>query len=293
MVLGSSGFVGAALLPALRAAGLDTMGLGSADLDLRWQRNADQLAPALGRDSVVVFAARARQPQHSWLAFDEDAAMAANLARALAAAPVRKCIYFSSLSVYGEAESDLDLTEESAVAPLTPYAVARYAGERLLWAAAEQAGFDLVVLRLCKLYGPGETSPAYGPNGFIDAILRTGKVTVYGDGSELRDHLFVPDLVRLTARFALERSRGTFNVASGESCSFQDILRLLRRILGREFEVEWRPRTRPRIDQRVNIHKLRSALPDLAFTPLEQGLRETYDYYAEKAATEVTWRKST
>src|SRR5262249_36771981 len=134
-------------------------------------------------------------------------------------------------------------------------------------------GVPLLVLRPCMIYGPGDRSAAYGPPGFLRSVLRDGKVRLFGDGSELRDHVYIDDLVEITV--ALGEYDGAYNLVSGHRPSFQAALACLRRFAPRAFEVVSMARDRPKTDQRFDPARLRAAAPGFRFTPLEEGLRLT------------------
>ncbi len=107
-----------------------------------------------------------------------------------------------------------------------------------------------------------------------------------GDGTELRDHQFIRDLVEITIQFTFGNQRGTYNLATGHSYSFQDIINRLRKIAQRDFDVTHMDRDRPKVDQRINPAKLLNSLNDFHFTDLETGLSETYSYFLTNSTRE-------
>lgn len=279
VILGSTGFVGAALLQHLREkGGLKVEGYHSSTLDLTSPDCADRLCEVVDAQTILIVAARSRRRGDSFEAFGEDIAIATNVARLLSRRRLKKCLYFSTLSVYGDGATNLSITEETPIAPTSLYGIAKFAGECVVRQAAQKSSIATTILRPCKVYGPGDSSGEYGPAGFIESILRERRVRLFGDGTELRDHLFVRDLVQMTLHFALGDQCGTFNLATGRSHSFQEIITCLRRVTQEEFEVIHGKRDRPKIDQRINPAKLLRALPGFRFTELEQGLKETYRY---------------
>ena len=98
---------------------------------------------------------------------------------------------------------------------------------------------------------------------------------VFGDGSEVRDYLFVRDLVSIALGLSLGGAEGVFNVATGTSHSFADLLSHLRALMGIPLVVESVFRDRPRTDQTFDVSKLRATLPGVAFTTLRDGLAAT------------------
>lgn len=278
-IVGGSGFVGQALLGELHAEGIEAVGLNSDTLDLTSPDCLDTLCAELDTRTVLIVATRSRHAHGSSEGFMEDVAMATNIARALERCPVARCLYFSSVSVYGDSSTNLEVTEEAPIAPTNPYGVAKFVGECLIGQVARETAIPFVCLRPCKIYGPGDHLETYGPARFIRSMMLHGQVTLFGDGSELRDYVFYRDVVRITVQFALGDRVGTFNVASGQSHSFQQIVACVAQLTGRDVRIEYVERDRPKVDQGVSPARLLSALPGFRFTDLEQGLAETSRYF--------------
>jgi UDP-glucose 4-epimerase len=287
VILGSTGFIGSALLEALRQqSGIVAEGYNSSTLNLTSPGCIDRLGEVLGDDIILIVTARSRRTEDSFESFSNDIAIATNVARCLSKRRIKKCIYFSTLSVYGDAQTNLSITEETPIAPTSLYGVTKYAGECVVRQTAEKIGVPTLVLRPCNVYGPGDTSNSYGPARFIKSILQEGKVQLFGDGAELRAYVFIDNLAQMTIQLALSDYFGTYNLASGESFSFQDILGYLRRIAKRDFTVLHIARSQPKIDQKINVGKLLSVLPNFHFTEFEQGLERTYTYFFDNVSEE-------
>lgn len=277
-VLGATGFVGRRLAVALRGCGLRVTEHSSATLDLLAPDAAPRLAAAFDERTIVYTPMRARGSD-ALAGCERDVAMAATMARALALSPPAAVVVFSTLSVYGDSQTDLNITEDTPVGPTSPYGIGKLAAELLVRHAAASAGVRCVVLRPCKIYGPGDTAHTYGPVRFIEDVFESGRVEVYGDGRELRDFIFVDDVAQAAVGLSLGAHDGTFNVATGASHSFLEILELLRTCGAGPFEVRHVPRRREAIDQRVDPRRLLQALPGFSFTTLADGLSATYAYY--------------
>jgi len=276
-ILGGNGFTGRALLRAFsRKLGADKVAApNSSEFDLMAEGGWEQLAEGLDASTILVAAARCRSAD-PFAQFEGEVRMAANVARALALKRIRKCVYFSTLSVYDDTKTNLAVSEETPVNPASFYGLGKHAAESLLRLVADRQGIPLLIFRPCKIYGPGDPSGAYGPAAFMQAALDGDSPTLYGDGSELRDHLLIDDLVDAALPLSLGEAVGVFNLASGESHSFAEMLSMVRHVVGRNVQVVRQERTRPLIDQKIAIGKLCSALPQWRPTPLAEGLRLLY-----------------
>ena len=162
--------------------------------------------------------------------------------------------------------------------------------EGLISAIAPQivgSGVAQRIEELQKIYGPGDCQQTYGPVGFIRSILEEKKAYLFGEGTELRDHVFIRDVVQITIQLALSDQHGIYNLGTGQSDSFQKIIACLRKIIQQDFEVIHLIPDKPKVDQRINISKLLTSLPGFNFTGLEQGLQETYQQFAAKFVSGV------
>lgn len=276
LLLGSTGFIGKAVAAELEKRGLDCVGLGSRDLDLTRPESSGKLAALVDEGTTVVLASRVARSTDPWRQFSGDMAILTHAAGALARRRAKLCVFASSTSVYGNAATDLDVTEETPVAPQSLYGTAKYLGERLLSHACAAAGTPLLIARPSMVYGPGDAAQSYGPSRFIRSALDAGEAAMHGDGRELRDNVYVDDLARILVDLSRLGARGVFNVGCGEPRSFVDLVRELERVSGRTIKTVHLPRSGPQTDQRLNVGKLLRALPGLRFTSFAAGLEKAY-----------------
>lgn len=260
-LFGGSGFVGAALARGLAEEGFSVGAPRRAEIDLENPSCVDALSRELD-GATAVFAAR----------IDDERAAARTLRAALSRSSPERLIWFSSLSVYGDATTDLAITERTPLSPQSPYAQAKADAEKLLG----EAGVPLLILRPCKIYGPGAPASEYGPASFIAAAKAGTPARVYGDASELRDHFYVNDVVAAVAALVRGNATGVVNLASGRSHPIREILEIVGKLRGRRLEVEETPRTRPKVDQKVDVSLLKKLAPGLELTDLPQGLERTW-----------------
>lgn len=285
VILGHTGFVGGALHRYLcQAGGQEVLGYSSRAIDLKFPDRVQALKKEADRQTVLVIASAVTRDRGDQIDdFDDNVAIVSHVAGFLERHPVKKCVYLSSISVYGDSKTDLVINEETPVNPDSYYALAKYTGELVLREAAKRGGFPLLVLRLCHIYGPGDTHATYGPMRFIRSIIEERKVYPFGAGEDLRDHLYIEDLNRLIGRLIAAPAAGTYNLVSGESRPFREIIDILREIVPYEFEVCPVNRKKPLIHQRFDIRKLTQTVSDFHFTDLKQGLRETFKGFSTSA----------
>jgi UDP-glucose 4-epimerase len=131
---------------------------------------------------------------------------------------VKKVIYASSAAVYGDTLT-LPAGEDTPALPQSPYAVAKLAGEHYCRVFTEAYGLPAVCLRSFNIYGPRQ-DPASDYAAVIPAFIRRASrgepLTIYGDGEQTRDFLYVQDAVKANILAAESGLSGVFNIGSGE-----------------------------------------------------------------------------
>jgi UDP-glucose 4-epimerase len=148
---------------------------------------------------------------------------------------VKKVVYASSSSVYGDAAA-LPKREDMCLAPLSPYAVTKAAGELYCTVFQHVYGLRTISLRYFNVFGPRQDPysqyAAVIPK-FIIAMLNNSPPTVYGDGEQSRDFTFVKHVVEANVHACESSKTGTFNVACGRSITLNELIDLLSEITGR------------------------------------------------------------
>jgi nucleoside-diphosphate-sugar epimerase len=282
-VIGGSGFIGRHLKTRLQSEGIPVRSMSSNDVDLRTSGAGAELAALLEPTDTVIMCA-ALTPDHG----RDAATLLANLAIAketcdaiLATRPTF-VIYISSDAVYVD---DVELLSESTCAqPTTFHGLMHLTRESMFHDTVQRAGGELLVLRPCAIYGPGDTHGSYGPNRFVRTALAEGMISLFGRGEERRDHLFVSDMCQVVMSSIRRRLTGTLNVATGKSASFIEVAELVARLAPRPVEITYLPRAvgAPISHRAVETSALRAAVQDLRATSLEEGVRQTVAEAASK-----------
>lgn len=156
----------------------------------------------------------------------------------LAAPAVRRVVYASSSSVYGDAP--LPFLETGEPAPISPYGRTKLDAERLCLAANGPA-LETVALRYFTVYGPGQR-PDMGLRRFAEAALAGETIELLGDGTQSRDFTYVDDIVDATRRAADAPAAGlAINVGGGSRITLLGVFDVLGELLGRPLDVAFQP----------------------------------------------------
>jgi nucleoside-diphosphate-sugar epimerase len=192
------------------------------------------------------------------------------IARAAARAPLAQIVNIGSDAIY--ADGPVPLAEDSPTAPTTLHGVMHLAREIVL---REAVTAPLVLLRPSLLYGAGDPHNGYGPNRFRRLAVKGEPITLFGEGEERRDHVLIDDLAELVRLVLCRRSSGVLNVASGEAVSFRAVAERVAALAPTPVAIRTAPRVGPMPHngyRPFDIAACRSAFPDFAYTPLNDGL---------------------
>jgi UDP-glucose 4-epimerase len=272
VVLSGRGFVGGELLAALKHAGIPALAPTRLDVDLAATDAGDRLAALLKpTDSVVLLAALTPDKGRGVGPFVANIAIGAATARALEQVTPAHVVYFSSDAVYPMDAGRV--SEASCAEPPDLYGMMHLAREIMMEAASRA---PVAVLRPTLLYGAGDTHNSYGPNRLRRAAHKEGRITLFGEGEEMRDHVLVDDVVALTLLVLRHRSSGVLNLASGRSISYAELAGKIAAQFERPIEIVGTPRQSPITHRHFDVTALQKAFPAFRFTPLDQGLAKAH-----------------
>lgn len=269
VVIGAAGFVGGAVASRLMRDNIPVLALGRKEVDLQDPNAAARLASLIKPDDVVV-AVSARAPVKNPGMLVENMAMAAAMVQALTDISPAQVVNVSSDAIYGDSPDPI--TEDFNGAPGSLHGVMHLARE-LMFSTANLPRF--VTVRPTLIYGPGDPHNGYGPNRFRRLAAKGETISLFGEGEELRDHVYIDDVAEIVARIIYLGSTGSLNIATGDVHSFREIAEQVVRLSGRNVLIQGTQRTGPMPHngyRAFDISACRTAFPDFTYTPLIRGL---------------------
>jgi nucleoside-diphosphate-sugar epimerase len=158
------------------------------------------------------------------------------LLEAVKGRPLKKFVYASSSSVYGETP-DLPMKETSLPKPYSPYGVTKLAGEQMCDLYQYNFGVPVVSLRYFTIYGPRQR-PDMAFNRFFRLALSNQPISLYGDGEQTRNFTFVHDVIEANILAMSEGVLGTFNVSGDSRVTLNQVLNIIEEISSTDLRIE-------------------------------------------------------
>jgi len=306
LVTGGAGFIGSHTVDALVAAGahevsvLDGLSSGKREqvnpaarfyeADLR---NAEAIVPILEREKpeVIYHLAAQMDVRRSVAdpAFDAGINLVGflNLMEAARRNGLKRVVFASTGgAIYGEQEQ-FPCDEEHPRRPVSPYGVAKLATEAYLFFYKVQYGIDYVAMRYANVYGPRQDP--HGEAGvvaiFCGRMLEGKPSTIFGDGEQTRDYIFVGDVARANVAALAAKASDAFNIGTGVETSVNQLYQVLASAAGVKTPPSYAP-ARPGEQRRSVISPARAGQV-LGWRPevtLDEGLKRTFTFFNERFA---------
>jgi UDP-glucose 4-epimerase len=270
VILGANGFVGNATKEHLQAKQINVLPITRQQIDLKSDQAAQQLTDLLQPNDALVIAA-AEAPVKNITMLINNFQMMQAICTALEARPVNHIIYISSDAVY--ADSDQPLTEASAAEPASLHGMMHITREMML--NTIRGNTPLACLRPTLIYGDKDPHNGYGPNQFRRLASEGQTITLFGEGEEQRDHVFIDDVAHIIEQTLQHRSKGVLNIATGQVTSFRDIAEQINALYNNPAPIQTRPRQGPMPHNGLrpfDLRACRQAFPEIKPVKVFEGI---------------------
>jgi len=310
LVTGAAGFIGSHLVERLLSQGRNVVGVDNFDDFYDPQVKRRNISACLTDDNfklieadirdaaamdktigtnieiVVHLAARAGvRPsiEQPWLYTDVNINGTVVLLEAARRKGVRKFIFGSSSSVYGNNEKVPFSENDEVDSPISPYAATKRAGELLCYTYHHLYDMDITCLRFFTVYGPRQR-PDLAIHKFARLIEDGKPIPVYGDGTMMRDFTYIDDVINGTIA-AIEKCNGfnIYNLGESRPISVNDLISQIEKALGKKAQRQYVPA--PPGDVRRTFADVSKAVRELGYnpsTPIEAGLAKFVTWLREQ-----------
>ena len=291
VVTGGAGFIGSNLVDALIARGDEVVVVDNFATGKREQLNPaatlleHDIREPYEADAAVVFHLAAQADvQTSMKRPEYDAAVnVVGTVNVLQASPGAQVIFASSGGA-GYGECAVAATEEAPFLPLSPYGIAKKCGEEYLLGWNRIHGASHVPLRFANVYGPRQDAGLEGGVVaiFLERFARGDATTIYGDGDQSRDFVYVDDIVSALLA-SVGQSGGPYNVGTGEDTTVTQLHAACASVAGVEAKPRHEPARLGDVQRSVlDPALIRRTLGWGAQVPLDEGLRRTWAWMQDQ-----------
>jgi UDP-glucose 4-epimerase len=194
---------------------------------------------------------------------------------------VKSVVFSSSAAVYGNSVN-LPLKENEILVPTSFYGITKMTTEHYLRVYHELYGINTTVLRFANVYG--ERQGIGGEGGvvciFSQKISNNQSIDVFGDGEQTRDFVYVKDIAKVICGAIEHKGFGTYNVSTNTEVAVNELIGVFEKVSGKKIKVNYLPVRTGDIYRSVLSNKaLKTEFKIDAFTSLEEGLNNTYNYF--------------
>lgn len=296
LITGSRGFLGGALLAKLKQyshyslfgfsssfAG-EFQGVRVAQVDLLDAGATQQIISVVRPDVVIHAAALMAGTERANRTHDyfENVIITRNLVNALLKNPPKQFCYVSSLDVYGNMPGKYHLSQQTLLSPTTPYGLSKQVGESFAQFLGKKTETQVSILRCTQLYGPSDPGRKFIPT-CVYKIKQNQVMSIFGDGTDLRDYLYVEDAACIIEKIVAQSKTGEWIIASGQSVSLNDVLSTFKE-LEPSFSWNYEESKKPLRHNYCDVSSLRDAIGTMELTDLKEGLTRILASVSTKGA---------
>ncbi len=288
IILGCRGFIGSMLFKKFSAdEQYEVSGFSSQECDLLSSVSTRRALSDLKKEDVVIMAsAITRLKENTFEAMMKNIQMVENITHVIVERPIKQFIYLSTIDVFGSLEKNsnsqnVKINEDCELAPDEYYGLSKMTCEFLLKKHLAGRGIHLAILRFPGVYGPGDCGKSL-IGRFIHSAIKEGKIFIKGDGSDLRDYLYVDCVcaaVKEAIRAGLNKS---VNIVSDKSYSIKQIAQMIQSALGKNCTIEYREEKHSDHSRRKHMQfdnaRLQKILPGVKFSDLSRGISLYLEY---------------
>ena len=203
----------------------------------------------------------------------------------MSAVKLKKIIFASSAgTIYGPLKGKIKETADKK--PQSPHGIIKFAMENYLLYYLRNSNINYTIFRISNIYG--EFQDITKGLGLINTILENHinnkEIKIFGDGSNVRNYIYIKDVVRAMSLFSIEKlsSSQTFNLSSSENLSINEIIKVINTIVDRPLDISF---TDARVSDlnRVEIDNtlFSKFYPNFSFTEIKEGIKKTFNYLKE------------
>ncbi len=274
VILGCNGFVGSAISNQLINLDIPILKLGKNNVNLLEDKSYKILSETLDdKDFLIIVSAIA--PVKNEQMFNDNIFMINQVCKALRIKKIKYVLNISSDAVFSDSMNLIN--ENSIKSPENLHGAMHLSREIILNNCLQELSINLAHLRPTLIYGKNDPHSGYGPNLFRRKLVENQNITLFGEGEELRDHIFIDDVSTLAAKIILNQSIGSLNAVTGNIKSFEEIAEIMKKIFNKKIIIKKTKRISPMPHngyRAFDSSLVSKSFPDFTFTDILEGLNK-------------------
>ena len=256
IVLGTSGIISVNLQKKLKKHNVKFIKIGKKNIDFKKKKSIQFMRKKIKDGDFIIFIS-AEAPAKNLKMKKNNIYICKNICSALEKKNIQNLIYISSDAVYSDTRKKIK--ENSLTKPNSIHGKMHLQREKIL---KKHFNNNFCIIRPTLVYGPGDTHLGYGPNRFINLALTKKEISLFGNGEERRDHIYIDDLISILYKCILFNAVGTINAITGKIYSFLEIAELTNKISKNNSSITKSKRVGP--------------MPHNGYRPFENSLLKNY-----------------
>ncbi|MDD3225192.1 MAG: GDP-mannose 4,6-dehydratase [Clostridium sp.] len=207
-----------------------------------------------------------------------------NVLEAARMAGVKKVVYPASAAIFGEPRY-LPIDEDHPLEMLSGYGVTKHTVEHYLKVYKSMYNIDYISLRCANIYGPRQDSSGEGGVVaiFCEKMLKDEIPSIYGDGDQVRDFVYVKDVAKAFLMAIKSNKNGIYNVATNTKLTINELYKTINKILNKDIKCVYKEERKGDIrESYMSFDKIKSEFGWKPEIDITQGLKETIDYYRKQ-----------
>ena len=216
VILGSSGYIGSSLKNYLKKK-IKVIGIGRNKIDFLKKNSSKKLSSIIRHHDIIINAV-AIAPCKNIQDLNKNIIIINNIQKGLKNKKIFKYLNISSDAVYPDSKKRI--TEKTTPDPVSIHGLMHYNREKIINLALD---CKIVHVRPTLVFGYGDPHGGYGPNLFYKTAVNGNVIKLFGKGEEIRDHVYIDDLVFLISKIIFKNFKGIINIVTGNGITFKEI----------------------------------------------------------------------
>lgn len=247
IILGHRGYVGKNIFNFLKKKRFNIKGFSSKEVNLISKKSISFLQKNVKKDSILIICAAIKSTiSNEMSSLVDNNKIIENITAGIKNKKLKKVIYFSSCAIYGVHCKHSKLNEHYKFNPDTYYSLSKFYSENLLKLFVPKE--NLLIVRPTIVYGPNEQIYQGSPSGYINNFFKNKIISIWGDGSEVRNFIFIDDLVIKIFKLIKKNIFGEI-ILTGKNISYIKIIQSVKRLLKKKTKIIKKKRTKKKINK--------------------------------------------